>query len=104
MTKRKAIHVAPHPDGGWQVKREGAGRASSRHTTQRDALSKARGTAKREGLELIIHNKDGKIMDRDSYGPDPHPLIRTVKKSARTGKIGRVAARRAVRAVTRGKH
>ena len=73
MAKKKNVHVAPHPDGGWQVKKEGTSRASSRHSTQSDAEKKARGMAKREKSELVIHGKDGKIRDKDSYGPDPNP-------------------------------
>ncbi len=102
MAKRKNIHVAPHPDGGWQVKKEGASRSSSWHASKRDAEQRAKGTAKREGLVLIIHNKQGKIEDITHYGPEPHPT-RTVKRSAKVGKIGRVAARRAVLKVTRGR-
>ena len=86
------------------MKREGTARASSRHRLKQDAYYKAKNTAKREGLELIVHNYQGRIIGRENYGPAPHPRMRTVKKSARTGKIGRVVARRAVRAVTREKH
>jgi hypothetical protein len=67
------IHVTPHPDGGWQVKRGGASRASSRHDTQKDALDKARDIARKEGLELVIHRPDGRIRAKDSYGNDPYP-------------------------------
>jgi len=67
------IHVTPHPDGGWQVKRGGASRASSRHNTQKDALDKARDIARKEGLELVIHRPDGRIRAKDSYGNDPYP-------------------------------
>ncbi len=29
--------------------------------------------AKERGVEHIIHGKDGKIQDRESYGKDPYP-------------------------------
>ncbi len=29
--------------------------------------------AKKAEVEHVIHNKDGKISDRDSYGEDPNP-------------------------------
>jgi len=56
---------------GWAVRREGAGRASSRHETQREALDAARQTARSEGVELIWQGRDSKIKGRDSYGNDP---------------------------------
>ena len=71
MSKR--IHVTPHSDGGWQTKREGAGRAGSRHETQSDAIDRAREQAIRERGEVVIHRPDGRIRDSDSYGNDPNP-------------------------------
>jgi len=70
---KKDIHVTPHPKGGWQTKKEGADRAGSKHGTQRDAIDRARGQAKREKVEVVIHGKDGTIRDSDSYGNDPCP-------------------------------
>ena len=35
----KTHHVVPNPKGGWDVKRGGAGRASSHHGTKQDAIS-----------------------------------------------------------------
>ncbi len=73
MVKKRDIHVVPHKDGGWATKREGADRAGSRHGTQGDAIEKAVVTAKREGLEVVIHRQNGAIRDSDSYGNDPNP-------------------------------
>lgn len=72
MTKKEDLHVVPR-DGGWAVRRENAGRDSSHHPTQEKAIEQARETAKRERLEVVIHGRDGKIRDTDSYGPDPNP-------------------------------
>jgi hypothetical protein len=72
MSKRD-YHVAPHPDGGWQVRREGADRASSRHDTQTQAAERGRDLARQERVELVIHRPDGSIRDSDSYGSDPLP-------------------------------
>lgn len=69
----KSIHVTPHPDGGWQVKKAGAKRASSKHRTQKEAIDSARSTSKREKSELVIHRPDGRIRDKDSHGNDPFP-------------------------------
>lgn len=72
MTKRD-IHVTPHPQGGWQTKAEGAGRAGSRHSTQSEALDRARQQAVREKVEVVIHRPNGQIRDSNSYGNDPFP-------------------------------
>jgi uncharacterized protein YdaT len=69
---RKNVHVTQHQDG-WQVRREGAERASSVHETQHDAVERAREIARDERGEVFIHGEDGKIRDRDSYGNDPNP-------------------------------
>jgi hypothetical protein len=71
MTK-KDIHVVPHKDG-WATKKEGAGRAGIVTSTQKQAIDKAVGQAKREHVEVVIHKRDGKIRDSDSYGNDPNP-------------------------------
>jgi len=66
MAKKK-YHVVPNGDG-WAVKKEGALRASSVHTTQRDAISSGTDLAKSSKTELVIHRANGKIRDSDSYG------------------------------------
>ena len=33
----------------------------------------ARDLAKKQEAELVVHNKDGKISQKDSYGNDPCP-------------------------------
>ena len=73
MTKKRDIHVVPHKEGGWATKKEGAGRAGSRHDTQREAIERAREQAMREKTEVVIHRQNGQIRDSDSYGNDPHP-------------------------------
>ena len=74
MPKKKDVHVVPHRDGGWATKTEGAGRAGSRHQTQGAAIERARSQAIRQRTEVVIHRKDGRIRDSDSYGNDPNPL------------------------------
>jgi len=73
MSKKRDIHVVPHKDQGWATRKEGAERVSSMHTTQNAAINRAVGAAKKEGLEVVIHRKDGTIRDSDSYGNDPNP-------------------------------
>lgn len=72
MAKKKDVHIVPHPEG-WAVKRAGAKRASSVHETKAPATEAGRKTAKAEKVELVIHDKEGKIIDKDSYGNDPNP-------------------------------
>lgn len=67
---RKNVHVVPHDDG-WAVKKEGNNRASSVHPTQKEAMDAGRNIAKTAKSELVIHGRDGKIRDSDSYGNDP---------------------------------
>jgi hypothetical protein len=73
MSDKKDHHVTPHPDGGWQVIREGAERAGSRHPTQAEAIEQARERARRDRAEVVIHDRRGRIRDSDSYGNDPAP-------------------------------
>lgn len=61
------LHVVPHDDN-WSVKREGNERASSNHSTQKEAIDAARGLAK-EGDEIVIHRPDGTIREQMTYTP-----------------------------------
>lgn len=72
MSKRKTIHVVPHAEG-WAVKKGGAERASKVTPTKAEADRIVRNQAKRERAELVIHGRDGKIQDADSFGGDPNP-------------------------------
>lgn len=71
MTK-KDIHVIKHNEG-WATKKEGAGRVGVVTDTQKQAIERARDQAKRERVEVVIHGRDNKIRDSDSYGRDPNP-------------------------------
>ncbi|WP_404276548.1 DUF2188 domain-containing protein [Exiguobacterium undae] len=66
-------HITPYPDGGYQVIEEGASKATERFSTQKEAITAGRKIAKDRQVELIIHNKEGQIRDKDSYGNDPFP-------------------------------
>lgn len=66
-------HVVPDPNGGWNVKRGGAERATSHHETKRDAIEQGRAVSRSQQTELRIHNLDGKISSSDSHGHDPNP-------------------------------
>jgi hypothetical protein len=68
----KNQHVVPLGNG-WAVKSEGAGRATVITSKQSDAISVARNIAKNNSSELIVHGKNGRIRERNSYGNDSHP-------------------------------
>lgn len=65
-------HVVPR-NGGWAVQGAGNSRATSVHSTQARAISEARGIARNQGSELLVHGRDGRIRERDSHGRDPNP-------------------------------
>ena len=73
MSKKKNYHVVKGKDGDWKLKGAGAQRASSSHGTKKEAVEAGRDLAKRNGSELSIHNEDGKIGRKHSYGNDPNP-------------------------------
>lgn len=51
------------------MKRAGAQRASSRHSTKAEAVDAARRIALRSGgAEVVTHRRDGGIADRNTYG------------------------------------
>lgn len=69
----KSYHVVPHKDGGWAVRRSGSSRVLSRHPTQAEAISRGREISRNQMAELFIHQRNGRIRDRDSHGNDPFP-------------------------------
>ena len=73
---RNERHVTPHPDGGWQVEKPNADRASARTATQAEAIDRAREIVHNSGGgEVVIHGRDGQIRDSDTIAPgnDPNP-------------------------------
>lgn len=69
----KSYHVTPNKDGSWNVKGSGDQQASSKYEIQSEAIEQATKIAKKNNSELFIHDKDGKIRERNSYGNDPYP-------------------------------
>ena len=68
-------HVVPASGGGWNVKKGGADRATKHFDTKAPAIKYAIQISKKQGAELVIHNKDGRVANPNSYGNDPHPPI-----------------------------
>lgn len=69
----KNIHVTHRADNSWAVIGEKDSRASSLHKTQETAIDAARNIAMHNHSELVIHGRDNRIRDKDSFGPDPFP-------------------------------
>ena len=70
MSKNQHIVKRDH---GWAIRGEGNSRDTSRHGTQAEAIEAARDIAINQRSEVVIHGRDGRIRDKDSYGQDQHP-------------------------------
>jgi hypothetical protein len=67
-------HVVPNTSrGGWDVKRNGAQKASIHTETKVEAVKIGRVMSQRAGSGRVIHGKDGRIQQKDSHGNDPCP-------------------------------
>ena len=76
MSKDQDRTVFQRDDGTWANKRNDAERASSVHTTQREAAESARQMLGNQGGgELSIKGRDGQIRSKDTIPPgnDPCP-------------------------------
>jgi uncharacterized protein DUF2188 len=72
MASKKGVHVTPHGDK-WAVMREGNERVSSLHDTQKQTEKKGRETVRKDKTGFFLHNRQGEIRQRDSYGHGPFP-------------------------------
>jgi len=70
--KQNQIHTVHRPNG-WGNLSVGASRPPKIYPTKLEAQAAGRETAINQGAEHIIHNLDGQIGSRNSYGNDPHP-------------------------------
>lgn len=67
-------HVVPNKrEGGWDVKRANSERASIHTVTKQQAIDRGREISQNQHTELVIHNLDGRISEKDSHGNDPYP-------------------------------
>lgn len=76
MSNGKNVHVVPdHSDGdlNWKIKTEGSEKAYRIVENKAEAETIARQVAINNNAELIVHNKDGRVSERNSYGHDPFP-------------------------------
>lgn len=69
---KKDVHTVPNPAGKGWVNKVG-GEVESRHRTKENAVERGREIARENRSEHAIHNKDGQIGRKNSYGNDPNP-------------------------------
>lgn len=68
------IHTVHRSDSSdWANKVEGEDGPASVHPTKDAAVARGREMAIAAQTEHVIHNMDGTISERNSYGNDPHP-------------------------------
>ncbi len=70
---RDEHHVVHNPNGGWDVKRSNARRASIHTETKAEAVKAGRQISRNQRTEFIIHGMNGRIQNPDSHGNDPYP-------------------------------
>ena len=58
-------------DGEWQNEVEGGEGVGSSFSSKEDAVAAGRSRAMTDSTEHVIHNQDGTIAERNSYGNDP---------------------------------
>ena len=68
----KNQHVVPK-NGRWGVRGENNSKLTSIFETQAEAIARAREISRNQQSELLIHGRNGRIRERDSYGNDPYP-------------------------------
>lgn len=73
MSKNSNQHVTPHKNGGWQVKGAGNSRATAKTSTQTEAYQIAKAIATNKHSEVVVHGKNGRIREKNSFGNDPFP-------------------------------
>lgn len=65
------VHVR-HGKSGWTVVEEGGARAVA-YPTRAAAMDAGRQLACKNGSQHVLHASDGRVLQCDSYGPDPFP-------------------------------
>jgi hypothetical protein len=64
------VHTV-YKDEQWVNEIEGGSEFGGTHSTKEDAVAAARARAQQDKTEHVIHNQDGIISERNSYGNDP---------------------------------
>ena len=69
---KNGVHTTPNPNGSGWVNQEN-GNILSTHRTKENAVERGREIAREQRTEHTIHNSDGQIGRKNSYGNDPNP-------------------------------
>jgi len=64
---RKSHHVVPAPNGGWNVKKGGAERASKHFDNKKEAEKWGKEVSENQGTEFYVHRRDGTIERKTSH-------------------------------------
>ena len=75
---RTRIHVVL-TEGGWQVRHEGADRATGVYRTQTEATEAAQSAMRRSGGALTVQRRDGRIRESMTLGRDAMAKIAAVE-------------------------
>lgn len=70
---KKSQHIVRNPNGGWAVKKGGSTKATKVFGTQKEAIARGREIAKNQKAEFYVHDLDGRIREKNSFGNDPYP-------------------------------
>jgi uncharacterized protein DUF2188 len=63
-----------HKDGKWHNRIEGHGTMGGEYVNRADAVLIGREEARERKVEHVVHNLDGAIGERNSYGNDPRDI------------------------------
>jgi len=72
MARKPEVHTVHNPNGSGWINRLG-GKPVSQHRTKEVAVERGRTIAIQHHTEHAIHNLDGTIGRKNSYGGDPNP-------------------------------
>jgi hypothetical protein len=72
MPKKAEVHTVPNPAGAGWINKLG-GEEVSHHRRKETAVERGREIAITNETEHAIHNLDGTIGRKNSYGNDPNP-------------------------------
>ena len=67
---KKNIYVV-RKEEHWATRSEGSSKPGKIYDTQKEAINAGREQAIKNNSELVIHGRDGKFREKNSYGNDP---------------------------------
>ena len=73
MAMKSNVHTTPHSSGGWQNITAGKSKPSKIFDTKAEAMPAGKIIAINNKVEHVIHGKNGKIQNPNSYGNDLNP-------------------------------